>query len=44
MISEYRRGWEDALDVALHYHDWDLLIELKKDLEKYRMETLRIGP
>jgi hypothetical protein len=44
MVSDYRRGWEDALDVALHFRDWELLKSIKRNLEARRMEMLKIGP
>jgi len=44
MIGDYRRGWEDALDVALHFRDWELLESIRENLERRRLEMLKIGP
>lgn len=44
MISEYRRGWEDALDVVLELKDWDKIKLLYQKLRNYRIRITIDGP
>lgn len=44
VISEYRRGWEDALDVALQLKDWKKIKELEKTLRMEKITFLLDGP
>lgn len=44
MVSEYRRGWEDALDVVLDLKDWEKVERISKKMKKHRIGLLKRGP
>ena len=44
MVSKYRRGWEDALDVVLELRDWDKVEEIRTKLERIKLMSLIRGP
>ena len=44
MVNDYRRGWEDALDVVLTLKDWDAIQELRSRLINERVQSQINGP
>ena len=44
MVSDYRRGWEDALDVALDLKDWKRTEIIRDKLRKQRIKFYEDGP
>ena len=44
MVSDYRRGWEDALDVVLDLGDMDEIEIIRDRLRKERITYLHQGP
>ena len=44
MVSEYRRGWEDALDVVVEMGDLNEVEKIRDRLRKERLIHLRQGP
>lgn len=44
MISDYRRGWEDALDVVLKLDDMDEIIKIRDRLKQERITHYSQGP
>ena len=44
MVSEYRRGWEDALDVVLTLRDWKKVENLRDKVRKKRINHYMRGP
>lgn len=44
MVSEYRRGWEDALDVVLELNDCNKIEEIRDRLRQERIIFLHQGP
>ena len=44
MVSEYRRGWEDALDVALELRDWEKIEKLRNQMSNERINSQINGP
>jgi len=43
-MTEYYRGWEDALDVVLELHDWRKVESIQKNLRENRIKLLEGGP
>jgi len=44
MISDYCRGWEDALEVALEERDWNKVEDVLSRLREHRIKILASGP
>ena len=44
MVSDYRRGWEDALDVVLELDDMNEVEAIRDRLRAERLTHLRQGP
>ena len=44
MVSDYRRGWEDALDVVLELDDMSVVEEIRDRLRAERLTHHRRGP
>ena len=44
MVCDYRRGWEDALDVVLEINDMDEVMKIRDRLRETRISFLQGGP
>ena len=44
MVSDYRRGWEDALDVVLDLDDLNEIEKIRNRLRRERITHLHQGP
>lgn len=44
IISDYRRGWEDALDVVLDLKDWTRVKKIRDRLRRQRLDFFEGGP
>ena len=44
MVNDYRRGWEDALDVALELGDMNEVEAIRDRLREERITHHRQGP
>lgn len=44
MVSDYRRGWEDALDTILELRDWNKAEMIRDRLRKQRVKFYEDGP
>lgn len=44
MISEYRRGWEDALDVVLELDDMNEIERIRNRMRYERIQYVLHGP
>lgn len=42
--SDYRRGWENALEVVLDLRDWEEIEDIERRLTENRVKKLRRGP